>query len=100
MLHFLTVAGIDGGTEAVASTTDDESHAAHVAWVVEFLKRMLTIEPGMNRYQHMRIFSTEGGISTALRRTFVSRDCPFFKVDVTFRRAAESAASGDRNELL
>jgi hypothetical protein len=29
----------------------------------------------------------EGGISTARHRTFVSRDCPCFKVDVTFRRA-------------
>jgi len=38
----------------------------------------------------MEVFTTEGGLFTALRRTFVSRDCPFFKVDVTFRRASGS----------
>ena len=38
----------------------------------------------------MRVFSTEGGLSTALQRTFVSRDCPYFKVNVTFHRAAGS----------
>jgi hypothetical protein len=27
----------------------------------------------------------EGGLSTGLQRTFVSRDCRYFKVDVEFR---------------
>ena len=28
---------------------------------------------------------TEGGLSTGLQRTYVSRHCPYFKVDVTFK---------------
>jgi hypothetical protein len=41
----------------------------------------------MSRRQLLHVFTTEGGLFTALERTFVSRDCPYFKVDVTFHRA-------------
>jgi len=51
----------------------------HVAWVIEVLKRMLTIKPGMTRETLLKAFTTEGGLSTGLHRTFVSRDCPYFK---------------------
>jgi hypothetical protein len=56
----------------------------HVAWVGEALTRMLTIKPGMTRKTLLSVFTTEGGLSTGLRRTYVSRDCPYFKVDVEF----------------
>jgi hypothetical protein len=62
----------------------------HIAWVADSLKRIQSIVPGMTRQQLLRVFTTEGGISTALQREFVSRDCPYFKVDVTFRRATGS----------
>jgi hypothetical protein len=55
-----------------------------VAWVTEVLTRMQTIKPGMTRKTLLTVFTTEGGLSTGLRRTFVSRDCPYFKVDVEF----------------
>lgn len=61
---------------------------------------MQTIEPEMNRKQLLRVFTTEGGISTAMRRTFVSRDCPYFKVNVTFRRAAESSGGSEHPDWL
>jgi hypothetical protein len=38
----------------------------------------------MTREDLLKVFTTEGGLSTGLRRTFVSRDCPYFKVDVQF----------------
>jgi hypothetical protein len=56
---------------------------------------MLTIEPGMSRDQLMRVFTIEGGLSTPQQRTFVSRDCPFFKVDVKFRRALDNEANSN-----
>jgi hypothetical protein len=56
-----------------------------VAWVAEVLKRMQTIKPGMTRQTLLTAFTTEGGLSTGLQRTFVSRDCPYFKVDVEFQ---------------
>ena len=39
----------------------------------------------MTRDALLTIFTTEGGLSTGLRRTYVSRDCRFFKVDVEFQ---------------
>ncbi len=57
----------------------------HVAWVAAVLMRMQTIKPGMTRKALLAVFTTEGGLSTGLRRTFVSRDCPYFKLDVEFR---------------
>ena len=39
----------------------------------------------MTREELMKVFGTEGGLSTGLHRTFVSRECPYFKVDVEFR---------------
>jgi len=41
----------------------------------------------MTRGDLLKVFRTEGGESTRLQRTFVSRDCPYFKVDVEFRAA-------------
>jgi hypothetical protein len=60
---------------------------------------MLTIHSGMSRDQLMRVFTTEGGLSTALSRTFVSRDCPFFKVDVKFRRALDHESNSNSKSL-
>ena len=48
----------------------------------------------MTREALYRVFTTEGGLSTRLQRTFVSRDCPYFKVDVEFQATGRS----DRDE--
>ena len=56
----------------------------HGAWVAHALEKMETIKPGMTRADLLTVFTTEGGLSTGLRRTFVSRDCHYFKVDVDF----------------
>jgi hypothetical protein len=54
---------------------------------------MFTIQPGMTRAQLMQVFTTEGGlVFSALQQTFVSRDCPFFKVEVRFDRALNTNA--------
>jgi hypothetical protein len=42
----------------------------------------------MTRQDLLEVFRTEGGLSTGLRRTFVSRDCPYFKVVVEFKAVA------------
>jgi hypothetical protein len=56
----------------------------HQAWVTHTLGKMETIKPGMTREELLKVFTTEGGLSTGLNRTFVSQDCPYFKVDVEF----------------
>jgi len=50
-----------------------------------------TIARRSSRHQNrkvLKVFRTEGGLSTGLRRTFVSRDCPYFKVVVEFKAVA------------
>ena len=42
------------------------------------------IKPGIARAELLKVFTTEGGISTAAHRTFVYRGCPYIKVDVDF----------------
>lgn len=65
--------------------------ADHIGWVEASLKRIQSIQPGMTRAQLLEVFTTEGGLSTGVRRTYVSRDCLYFKVDVQFRPVGRSA---------
>lgn len=89
IVQLLLAASICGSGSAFASSADDIGQASsdRVAWVAGSLERMLKIKPGMSRYQLLHVFTTEGGLFTAFERTFVSRDCPYFKIDVTFHRA-------------
>lgn len=72
----------------------------HVQWVADTLRKMQTIQPGMSRAQLEQVFTTEGGLSSALQRTFISRDCRYFKVDVTFRHASSVPSDHSRNAQL
>jgi hypothetical protein len=83
--------------QATARPGQAPSSLDHISWVAEALKRMQTVKPGMTREDLLKVFTTEGGLSTGLRRTFVSRDCPYFKVDVQFEavgRPAETLVVG------
>jgi hypothetical protein len=44
----------------------------------------------MTREQLTKVFTTQGGLSNGLRRTFVSRDCSYFKGDVEFKAVDRS----------
>ncbi len=96
MFHLLACAAIGGGDAVFASPSNGKDQASqnHVAWVAEVLTRMQTVKPGMSREALVRVFTTEGGLSTGLQRTFVSRDCPYFKVDVEF----QAVGRPDRDE--
>lgn len=58
--------------------------AIHADWVKNSLSKIETIKVGMTRGQLLEIFTTEGGLSTGLQRTYVYRECPYIKVDVKF----------------
>ena len=98
---FLAAAGVCGGMTPLAFFGEDQCNSSsdRIAWVVESLKRMQTIKPGMTRNQLLKVFTTEGGISTARERLYVSRDCPYFKVKVDFRQAIESEQTDWLQEL-
>jgi hypothetical protein len=104
LLRMLVVTSAGGGVLSVAQQPERHgpSNCDHVAWVSESLKRMQSAQPGTTRDQLMRVFTTEGGIIfSGLQRTFVSRDCPYFKVDITFRRTTppDGGAPGVFDEL-
>ena len=83
---FIVVASAIGCACAFqANAQTAEPTDARVMWVAQALTRMLTIKPGMTRDDLLKVFTTEGGLSTPFEQTYVSRDCPYFKVDVEFR---------------
>ena len=65
----------------------------HTAWLTDVLNAMQSIKVGMTRSDLMKVFTTEGGLSTTSQRTYVYRQCPYIKVDVKF------AASSRHEEL-
>jgi hypothetical protein len=56
---------------------------------------MQTVRPGMTREALLKVFTTEGGLYNRWRRTFVSRECPFFKVDVEFQEVGRPSRDRD-----
>jgi len=66
----------------------------HLAWVTNVLIQMQSIKPGMTRERLLSVFTTEGGLSTGLQRTYVSKECPYFKVAVEF----QAVGRPDRDE--
>jgi hypothetical protein len=61
---------------------------------------MQTIKPSMTRETLLTVFTTEGGVYTGLQRTFVSRDCPYFKVDVEFLAVGRPNRDGNGTVTL
>ncbi len=87
------IIGSSGSVHAAHSGQQGTSRQEHIAWVSDALKRMQTVKVGMTRADLLKVFTTEGGLSAALRRTFVSRDCPYFKVEVVFTAAGRPSPS-------
>jgi hypothetical protein len=56
---------------------------------------MQSIRPGMTRAQLLTIFTVKGGLSDGLPRTYVSRECGYFKVDVEFEPVGRPARDKD-----
>lgn len=65
---------------------------SHIDWVADVLKRINTLKVGSTRNDFLKLFTPEGGLSGEQRGTFVSRDCPYFKIDV------EWASNGQPHE--
>ena len=52
--------------------------------ISDILRECETIKPGMTRADLAKVFTTEGGLSTATWNHYVHRRCPYIKVDVEF----------------
>lgn len=73
---------------------------AHVEWVIQVLTRMQTIKSGDTRKRLLTVFTETGGLSTPLQKTYVSRDCPYFKVDAKFRIVGRAEREPDGRVTL
>jgi RNA polymerase sigma factor (sigma-70 family) len=78
------------------SLRDEREHAQKVellkrttAWIEKSLKEMQTVTVGTTREELLKVFTTEGGLSSRLHQTFVYRECPYIKVDVEFKPIEE-----------
>ena len=58
---------------------------SHTQWVSSVLKETQTIKVGMSRKDVLKVYTTEGGISTRSWRRYVYRQCPYIKIDVQFQ---------------
>jgi hypothetical protein len=56
----------------------------HAQWVSSVLRWTYDIKPEMTRGDLLKVYTTEGGISTRTRRTYVLKGCPSIKVNVEF----------------
>ena len=43
----------------------------------------------MKRQDLLKVFTTEGGLSTRFQRTYVYAECPYIKVNVRFKAASD-----------
>jgi hypothetical protein len=63
-------------------------------WVAKVLRQIQGIQPGMRREDVLKVFTTEGGLSTRRQRTFVYPECPYIKVDVRFKAVSPDEKDG------
>ena len=99
---FLAIAsgGAWASTRTARLASQEPCVQEHTAWVSEALTKMETVKTGMTRESLLKVFTTEGGLSTLLQRTYVSRDCPYFKVDVRFQAVGRSNHDKDGRVTL
>lgn len=86
---------VASGTVPLAGQSSD-----HAEWVSQSIKAMRSVKVGMTRADLAKVFTTEGGMSTRINRTYVYRDCPFFKVDVEFEPDPASPDESSKDKIV
>ena len=91
------------GMVALCAVAQSEYHQrptevdpGRTAWVAEVLRATQTLKVGMTRSDLMKMFTTEGGLSTTSQRTYVYRQCPFIKIDVKFTASSHDELPTDK----
>jgi uncharacterized membrane protein len=72
---------------SIAATKKKETNEEHTKWIASVMDSIQTIKPGMTREDLLKMFTTEGGLSNRLHRTYVYKECPYIKVTVEFEAA-------------
>jgi hypothetical protein len=81
-------------------TETGQTNDQHIDWIRNSLSKIQTIQVGMTRGQLLEVFTTEGGLSTGLQRTYVFRECPYIKVDVKFSAVGRSERDAEGRVTL
>ena len=76
------------GLLVAPSRAGDEVDKNLTKQISDILTECKKITVGTTRAELLKVFTTEGGLSTATHRTFVHRRCPYIKVDVVFALSA------------
>ena len=87
-------------TNSILSAQSPQKSQSHTEWMANSLQEMQKIKVGMTREDLLKVFTTEGGISTDLNRTYVYRECPYIKVDVEFEPVGRPARDADGRVTL
>jgi len=87
ILLFITIASSVLGQQT-AGNPCAPSEKEHTQWVDSVLRLVSTLKSGMTRKDLSKLFTEEGGLSIRTQRTYVYRQCPHIKVDVTFAPAS------------
>ncbi len=87
-------------TVSILPSQNSQESQIQTEWIVNSLKEMQTINVGMTRADLLKVFTTEGGVSTGLNRTYVSRECPYIKVDVKFEPVGRPARDAEGRVTL
>ena len=82
-------------TISILSAQTPQKSQGQTEWIASSLKEMQKIKVGMTRADLLKVFTTEGGLSTALNRSYVYRDCSYIKVDVEFEAVGRPARDAD-----
>ena len=82
-------------TISILSAQSPQKSQGQTEWIANSLREMQKIEVGMTRADLLKVFTTEGGLSSALNRTYVYRDCPYIKVDVEFEPVGRPARDAE-----
>ena len=87
-------------TVSMLPAQNNQKSQKQTEWIVNSLKEMQKIKVGMTRADLLKVFTTEGGLSTGLDRTYVYRECPYIKVDVEFEPVGRPARDGEGRVTL
>jgi hypothetical protein len=75
---------LDSAADAIRVFADSSEDKNLTQQISDILKECESIKPGMTRADLLKVFTTEGGLSTQIWRTYVHSRCPYIKVDVEF----------------
>jgi hypothetical protein len=83
LLLFLATV-IVSAQKSIPGRYSSEIDVEHTEWIDSVMRSILAIKPGATRKDLLKLFATEGGISSRTQRTYVYKRCPYIKVDVKF----------------